>query len=104
MYGYFISYQYIPDIFKVDFDKTKKCRELVKNNIRHRLIQPRILNIHDNKIIDDININIYEVPIFDSHIDSNHQDWIMTFHINDIIRILIANNLTFDKNGNIIKK
>jgi hypothetical protein len=67
----------------------------------------RNLNIIDYEKYEETFLKTYEIPIFvkdtSDFRDKELYDWLLSYEINDLIRILEANNIQFCKNGNIIK-
>ena len=64
----------------------------------------RKLNKDGYEIIDNIQAYIYEIPVLKKEMLNNSTiSWLLSYEINDIIRIMIYNKINFDENGNIIK-
>ena len=101
-----IIYKYLPDSFVISPNKVSKLRHniLYNNHVWNyvsNIKTKRNLNIVDYEYHNNTFIKIYEVPILDNF-DKELLEWILTFQINDIIRILEANEIKFSKNGTII--
>ena len=81
--------------------------QLINNDeIRYKYnynpVSRRKLNTDGYKIINDVKAYIYEIPVLEKEIlDNNLISWLLSFELNDIIRIMIFNKLNFDENGNI---
>lgn len=107
-----IIYKYIKDCFLMCPKKVSYLRSSICNNhniwtyMKEKKIK-RNLNIIDYEIYKETYLKIYEIPIFindtSDFIDKELYDWLLSYEINDLIRILEANNIQFSKNGNIIK-
>jgi hypothetical protein len=102
----FISFINVRDYIKCNDNKVCIVKESIRNNINisnkiyNGVRYKRKLNIIDT--IDDI--NIYEIPILENKkLDEETLYWLFSFHINDIIRIIIANKYKIDIDGNLIK-
>jgi len=98
-----IFYKESYDAFKKYPQKIKKYREnLVNNKLiwkKYNII-PKYSKNKLNFMINDSENKIYEIPIFalDS-LDEHLIKWILSFELNDIIRIMVENNLLFHPNG-----
>jgi hypothetical protein len=87
-----------------------KIREQLINNdnIRSKYncnpVCKRKLNTDGYEIIDNIKAHIYEIPVLEiNNINKNIISWLLSYELNDIIRIMIYNKINFDENGNIVK-
>jgi hypothetical protein len=102
-----IVYKNIPDQLVVSSTKAKIIRNnilsqkdkwiLNQNNLTKRKLNKVGIDIHKNH-----NVSLYETPIFYGNVDKELVYWILSFELNDIIRIFIANNIEFDENCKII--
>ena len=96
------------DPLKLDDNKLKSFRDNLYNS--NKLWKRFNVNLHnkklykvDQKIINNKKIDILKIPIFDSDLDYNSIRWLLSFELNDILRIMIENSIKFDDQGNIIK-
>jgi hypothetical protein len=86
-----------------------KIKEQLINNdkLRHKYnsisVSKRKLNTDGYEIIDNIKAHIYEIPVLEiDNLNKNIISWLLSYELNDIIRIMIYNKINFDENGNII--
>jgi hypothetical protein len=78
--------------------------DTIRNKYNFEPVSKRRLNKDGYEIIDNIHAHIYEIPVLDKHmLDNSTISWLLSFELNDIIRIMIFNKLNFDENGNIVK-
>jgi hypothetical protein len=101
-----ISFNYIHDSVIYEPNRVDNIRSFIYNN---KELSSKIFN--DNRYrrklnIIDYNANkiaIFEIPIINkNNLNKETLNWIFSYELNDIIRIIIANNYTFDNKGNII--
>jgi hypothetical protein len=106
-----IFYKESLDAFNLYPQKIKKYKEnLTSNKIiwqKYNIYTKYNKNKLNYNFENDKKIKKYEIPIF--HIDSQglHEDlirWILSFEINDIIRIMVENDLLFNPNGTLFIK
>jgi len=106
-----IYYRESLDAFNFTPQKIKKYRENLQNN---KIIWKKY-HINTKYYKNKLNFNysdsdnkkkIYDIPIFHikSEIDERLISWILSFELNDLIRIMIENDLLFSSNGSIIVK
>lgn len=96
------------DPLKSDDTRVKSFRDNLYNS--HKLW--KIFNVNSynkklykvgQKIINNKKIDILQIPILDSDLDYNSIKWLLSFELNDIIRIMIQNSIKFDDQCNIIR-
>ena len=61
------------------------------------------LNKIGTEVINNKKIDILQIPIFDSDLDNNSIGWLLSFELNDIVRIMIKNSIKFNESGKLIK-
>lgn len=100
--------KYCLDPLNSDDNKVKSFRHNLYNSTK--LWKKFNVNSHnkklykvDQKIINNKKIDILQIPIFDSDLDYNSIRWLLSFELNDILRIMIENSIKFNDQGNIIK-
>ena len=109
---YYISH--VSDPYKTNYKVVINKKNLFFNNnsatklfsLNKPSVYRRKLNIIDSKIVGTEKIDIYEIPIFYNNnitVNDNIHSWLLSYELNDLLRIMIANDMKFDKNGNIIK-
>ena len=102
-YNFIFNQKNCIDVIKINSEYCGKCRDSLFNCnelYKYRSIKPRKLNKDGYKIIDGNKVDIYQVPIINT-IFEGMKEWLFSFQINDIIRIIIENNIIIDDDGNI---
>ena len=102
-----IVYKNIPDQLVISSSKVSKIKSNIikkdvwlynnNNNITKRKLNKVGIDTYNNR-----NITLYETPIFYGKVDEETILWLISFNLNDMIRIFISNNIEFDENSNII--
>ena len=106
-----IFYKESLDAFNIYPLKIKKFRDnLTSNKViwkKYNICTRYNKNKLNYNFENDKKIKKYEIPIFHLDSESLHEDlikWILSFELNDIIRIMIENNLLFNPNGTLFIK
>lgn len=77
--------------------------DVIRYKYNYNSVSRRKLNTDGYEIIDNIKAHIYEIPVLEiDNLNKNIISWLLSYEINDIIRIMIYNKINFDENGNII--
>ena len=100
-----IVYKNVPDQLITSSCKVKKVRSnIIKKDVwlYNNSITKRKLNKVGTDTYNNINITLYETPIFYGKVDEETIFWLLSFELNDVVRIFISNNIEFDENCNII--
>jgi len=100
-----IVYKNVPDQLITSSNKVKKIRNnIIKKDVWlcNNGLNKRKLNKVGVETYNNINITLYETPIFYGKVDEETIIWLLTFELNDVVRIFISNNIEFDENCNII--
>jgi len=96
-----IVYKNLPDQFITMSNKVNKAKKNIlpfyEYSINKRKLNKVGIEKYNNK-----NISLYETPIFYDKVDEDTIYWILSFELNDIIRIFVSNNIEFDENNRII--
>jgi len=102
-----IIYKDIPDQLIVSSNKAKSIKHNILNkknrwSFHQNNLTKRKLNNVGTEIYNNRNISLFETPIFYGKVDEESVYWILSFELNDIVRIFISNNIEFDENCEII--
>lgn len=99
-----IVYKNIPDHFITMSSKVSNIKKniLNKKDFNQKSLNKRKLNKVGVQKYNNQNISLYEIPIFYGTVDENTIYWILSFEINDIVRIFISNNIDIDEDYKII--
>jgi hypothetical protein len=100
-----IVYKNVPDQLITSSNKVQKIRRniiqkdawLYNNSVSKRKLNKVGIDTYNNS-----NITLYETPIFYGKVEEDTIEWLLTFELNDVVRIFISNNIEFDENCNII--
>jgi hypothetical protein len=96
------------DPLKLDDDKAENFKKNLSNSTKlWNKFKVRSYTMKLNKIgtevINNKKIDILQIPIFDSDLDNNSIGWLLSFELNDIVRIMIKNSIKFNESGKLIK-
>jgi hypothetical protein len=101
-----IVYKSVPDQLVTYSSKVNKIRSnIIKKDVwlyNNSNITKRKLNKVGIDTYNNSNITLYETPIFYGKVDEETMLWLLSFNLNDVVRIFISNNIEFDENCNII--
>ena len=101
-----IVYKSVPDQLVTYSNKVKIIRNnIIKKDVwlySNSNITKRKLNKVGIDTYNNSNITLYETPIFYGKVDEETIFWLLSFELNDVVRIFISNNIEFDENCKII--